>query len=188
VCIEESGERGRERKKKKKKKKKKKGFFGKKKKSAACALCCSNLPFPPSYKVQVMRGYLTYLKIKKSNGKTTLERKLNLGRKPEDVFFFFFFLYIFLDINMGLNEGDEDLRFKTSSGVAVTGTFEEMPLPDTLLRGIYAHGFRRPSAIQSRAIVPIAKGRDVVCQAQSGTGKTATFSIGALARIAHRAA
>ena len=55
----------------------------------------------------------------------------------------------------------------------------EMPL----LRGIYAYGFEHPSPIQQRAIAPIMAGRDVVVQAQSGTGKTATFVIGALARI-----
>ena len=35
----------------------------------------------------------------------------------------------------------------------------------------------KPSAIQQRAILPITQGRDVIAQAQSGTGKTATFSI-----------
>lgn len=41
-------------------------------------------------------------------------------------------------------------------------------------------GFEKPSAIQQRAIKPIMKGRDVIAQAQSGTGKTATFSISIL--------
>jgi len=41
-------------------------------------------------------------------------------------------------------------------------------------------GFEKPSAIQQRAIKPIISGRDVIGQAQSGTGKTATFSISAL--------
>lgn len=41
-------------------------------------------------------------------------------------------------------------------------------------------GFEKPSAIQQRAIKPIVKGRDVIAQAQSGTGKTATFSISIL--------
>merc|ERR1712168_109220 len=49
-----------------------------------------------------------------------------------------------------------------------------------LLRGIYAYGFEKPSAIQQRAIRPIVKGRDVIAQAQSGTGKTATFAISVL--------
>ncbi|KAJ7823573.1 DEAD-domain-containing protein [Mycena olivaceomarginata] len=52
-----------------------------------------------------------------------------------------------------------------------------------LLRGIYAYGFERPSAIQQRAIVPVVKGHDVIAQAQSGTGKTATFSVSILQRL-----
>jgi ATP-dependent RNA helicase len=43
--------------------------------------------------------------------------------------------------------------------------------------------FEKPSAIQQRAIGPIVKGRDVIAQAQSGTGKTATFSISVLQSI-----
>lgn len=59
-------------------------------------------------------------------------------------------------------------------------TFDEMNLKPSLLRGIYAHGFERPSAIQQRAIRPILRGRDVIAQSQSGTGKTAVFSISSL--------
>jgi len=58
-----------------------------------------------------------------------------------------------------------------------------MGLHDDLLRGIYATGFEKPSPIQQRAIVPVVSGRDVVAQAQSGTGKTATFSVGILQRV-----
>ena len=43
--------------------------------------------------------------------------------------------------------------------------------------------FERPSAIQQRAIVPIIGDRDVMAQAQSGTGKTATFAVGILQKI-----
>lgn len=49
-----------------------------------------------------------------------------------------------------------------------------------LLRGIYAHGFENPSEIQSKVIVPIISGRDIIAQAQSGTGKTGTFIISSL--------
>jgi len=49
--------------------------------------------------------------------------------------------------------------------------------------GIYAYGFEKPSAIQQRAIIPCVKGHDVIAQAQSGTGKTATFSISILQQI-----
>jgi len=58
-----------------------------------------------------------------------------------------------------------------------------MDLKAELLRGIYAYGFERPSAIQQRAIVPVIKGHDVIAQAQSGTGKTATFSISILQKL-----
>lgn len=43
-----------------------------------------------------------------------------------------------------------------------------MNLKEELLRGIYAYGFEKPSAIQQRAIVPCVKGLDVIAQAQSG--------------------
>jgi len=75
---------------------------------------------------------------------------------------------------------DDKLDFETSDGVTVCPTFDSMGLRDDLLRGIYAFTFEKPSAIQQRAIVPIIQGRDVIAQAQSGTGKTATFSIGVL--------
>ena len=65
----------------------------------------------------------------------------------------------------------------------MTESFDDMGLKEDLLRGIYAFGFEKPSAIQQRAIVPCTTGRDVIAQAQSGTGKTATFSISVLQRI-----
>ena len=46
-----------------------------------------------------------------------------------------------------------------------------------------APGFEKPSAIQQRGIVPFAKGLDVIQQAQSGTGKTATFCSGVLQQL-----
>lgn len=65
----------------------------------------------------------------------------------------------------------------------VIDNFDDMNLKEELLRGIYAYGFEKPSAIQQRAIMPCAKGHDVIAQAQSGTGKTATFSISILQQI-----
>ncbi|UOH79743.1 ATP-dependent RNA helicase eIF4A [Cryptococcus neoformans] len=65
----------------------------------------------------------------------------------------------------------------------VVDNFDDMKLKGELLRGIYAYGFERPSAIQQRAIMPIVTGRDCIAQAQSGTGKTATFSVSILQRI-----
>lgn len=65
----------------------------------------------------------------------------------------------------------------------IADNFDEMNLREELLRGIYAYGFEKPSAIQQRAIIPCIRGRDVIAQAQSGTGKTATFSIAILQQI-----
>merc|ERR1711933_257768 len=65
----------------------------------------------------------------------------------------------------------------------VTDNFDDMSLREDLLRGIYAYGFEKPSAIQQRAILPCIDGKDVIAQAQSGTGKTATFSIAILQQI-----
>eukprot|EP01112_Ceratiomyxa_fruticulosa_P011390 TRINITY_DN3087_c0_g1_i1.p1 TRINITY_DN3087_c0_g1~~TRINITY_DN3087_c0_g1_i1.p1 ORF type:complete len:409 (+),score=92.75 TRINITY_DN3087_c0_g1_i1:76-1302(+) len=76
-----------------------------------------------------------------------------------------------------------EVDFETSKGVEIVPSFDRMNLKEQLLRGIYNYGFERPSAIQQRAIVPIISGRDVIAQAQSGTGKTATFSIGALQSV-----
>lgn len=80
-------------------------------------------------------------------------------------------------------ENDSKLKFKTSTKLKVSPTFESMKLKEDLLRGIYSYGFEAPSAIQSRAITQIISGRDVIAQAQSGTGKTATFTIGMLQAI-----
>jgi hypothetical protein len=62
-------------------------------------------------------------------------------------------------------EGNDD-------GHAPCSSFDEMNLKPDLLKGIYAYGFEKPSAIQQRAIRPIVTGRDVIAQSQSGTGKT----------------
>uniref|UniRef100_A0A0E0C562 RNA helicase n=1 Tax=Oryza meridionalis TaxID=40149 RepID=A0A0E0C562_9ORYZ len=72
---------------------------------------------------------------------------------------------------------DENLTFETSPGVEVISSFDQMGIRDDLLRGIYAYGFEKPSAIQQRAVLPIISGRDVIAQAQSGTGKTSMISL-----------
>jgi superfamily II DNA/RNA helicase len=61
--------------------------------------------------------------------------------------------------------------------------WDDLNIDNSLLRGIYAYGFEKPSPIQRKAITPILQKRDIIAQAQSGTGKTATFTIGALASI-----
>jgi superfamily II DNA/RNA helicase len=62
-------------------------------------------------------------------------------------------------------------------------SFEDMNLKDQLLRGIYSYGFERPSVLQQKVIKSIILNLDTIAQAQSGTGKTATFTIGLLQNI-----
>ncbi len=62
----------------------------------------------------------------------------------------------------------------------VVDSFDDLDLREGLLRGIYSYGFEKPGAIQQRAIRPVLDGRDPIGQAQSGTGKSATFVIGSL--------
>mmetsp|Transcript_17392 Transcript_17392/g.31398 ORF Transcript_17392/g.31398 Transcript_17392/m.31398 type:complete len:391 (-) Transcript_17392:32-1204(-) len=62
-------------------------------------------------------------------------------------------------------------------------SFEDMSLREELLRGIFSYGFEKPSIIQQKGIRPIIMGRDTIAQAQSGTGKTATFAISMLQLI-----
>jgi|1048.fasta_scaffold28901_2 translation initiation factor 4A len=61
--------------------------------------------------------------------------------------------------------------------------WDDLDNDPNILRGIYSYGFERPSPIQKKAIMPIIMGKDVIAQAQSGTGKTAAFGIGALSIV-----
>lgn len=72
---------------------------------------------------------------------------------------------------------DENINIETYE------SFDEMNLSESLLRGIYGYGFEKPSAIQQKAIVPFTQGRNLIAQAQSGTGKTGAFSVGILSLI-----
>ncbi len=79
-------------------------------------------------------------------------------------------------------------RNDSSNGMEDTGItsyekFEDMGLPHDILRGIFSYGYESPSPIQKKAIKPIMEGKDLIAQAQSGTGKTATFTIGSLSSI-----
>lgn len=59
-------------------------------------------------------------------------------------------------------------------------SWDEYDMDPLVLRGIYSFGYEKPSPIQRKAILPMIDGRDMIAQAQSGTGKTGTFSIGTL--------
>ena len=62
----------------------------------------------------------------------------------------------------------------------IINSWDDLDIKPQLLRGIYAYGFEKPSPIQKKSIKPILEGKDVIAQAQSGTGKTACFTISSL--------
>ena len=87
---------------------------------------------------------------------------------------------------------NDNIDFQTESSKQETkndykivnfSNFDDMDLKPNILKGIYSYGFEKPSSIQQKAIVPLAKGYDIIAQSQSGTGKTGTFAIGILERI-----
>ena len=82
-----------------------------------------------------------------------------------------------------INNDDNNNELMQTNFDESVETFDELGLKSDLLRGIYGYGFEKPSIIQQKAILPIIKGRDVIAQAQSGTGKTAAFAIGTLQLI-----
>ena len=81
--------------------------------------------------------------------------------------------------NINLNEASP----QSTESESIIKKWDELNLDSNILRGIYSHGFETPSPIQSKGILPILNGKDMIAQSQSGTGKTATFVIGALSRI-----
>ena len=83
---------------------------------------------------------------------------------------------IVLEVNDAQNEEETNSSYEIQN-------WDELEISPNLLRGIYAYGFEKPSPIQQKAIKPLILKKDIVAQAQSGTGKTATFTIGALANV-----
>jgi ATP-dependent RNA helicase DeaD len=61
--------------------------------------------------------------------------------------------------------------------------FSDLGLPDLLLQAVNDQGYERPSPIQAEAIPPLLEGRDLLGQAQTGTGKTAAFALPLLSAI-----
>jgi len=78
------------------------------------------------------------------------------------------------------NDTPEEEIFDSSYEIQ---SWDDLEIDPKILRGIFAYGFEKPSPIQQKAIKPLIMGKDIIAQAQSGTGKTATFTIGTLANV-----
>ena len=94
--------------------------------------------------------------------------------------------------NSQLKMNDTDTNTDTNTTNTTTikdkqkeiSSWEELhDIKTTLLRGIYSNGFETPSPIQRKAIIPMFDKKDIIAQAQSGTGKTGCFTIGVLQLI-----
>jgi translation initiation factor 4A len=83
------------------------------------------------------------------------------------------------NINMNMDEASS-----SSYVVKEFNKWEDLEeLDSNLLRGIYAYGFDNPSMIQQKSILSLFNQKDIIAQAQSGTGKTGAFSVGVLQNI-----
>ena len=71
----------------------------------------------------------------------------------------------------------------SESETAVQLTFDNLSLSEPLLRALKEVGYESPSPIQAQTIPPLLQGRDVLGQAQTGTGKTAAFALPALSSV-----
>lgn len=72
-----------------------------------------------------------------------------------------------------LETAEKDIQ----ANVLAIPTFEAMGLKEDLLKGMYSFGYKQPTAIQKRFVVPFVKGQDLVAQASSGSGKTSAFCL-----------
>ena len=85
------------------------------------------------------------------------------------------------DSNELVNSSSE-VESTDESSKAVSG-FAGFGLPDSLLEALERCGYEQPSPIQAASIPELMLGRDLLGQAQTGTGKTAAFALPLLARI-----
>ena len=62
-------------------------------------------------------------------------------------------------------------------------TFEQLGLNEHILQALKDVGYETPSPIQAKSLPPLLEGRDILGQAQTGTGKTAAFALPILQQI-----
>ena len=80
-------------------------------------------------------------------------------------------------------ETSNEKELEQTADLPEVKTWDDLNIDSSILRAIYSHGFETPSEIQKKAIPPIKELRDLIAQAQSGTGKTGAFVIGSLSHV-----
>ncbi|MEY3735342.1 MAG: hypothetical protein RLZZ624_400, partial [Cyanobacteriota bacterium] len=86
---------------------------------------------------------------------------------------------------MRLDPGAATDRDEPPATAARAEGFEGLGLGEPLLRAVASKGYQNPSPIQSQCIPAVISGRDVMAAAQTGTGKTAGFTLPMLERLRH---
>lgn len=81
------------------------------------------------------------------------------------------------------NSNIDNQNLEQTANLPEVKTWDDLNVDPAILRSIYSHGFEIPSEIQKKAIPPIKECRDLIAQAQSGTGKTGAFVIGSLSHV-----
>jgi len=81
------------------------------------------------------------------------------------------------------NTDNQTQDLEQTANLPEVKTWDDLDIDPSILRSIYSHGFETPSEIQKKAIPPIKECRDLIAQAQSGTGKTGAFVIGSLSHV-----
>jgi translation initiation factor 4A len=81
------------------------------------------------------------------------------------------------------NSNTDNQDLEQTANLPEVKTWDDLNVDPAILRSIYSHGFEIPSEIQRKAIPPIKDCRDLIAQAQSGTGKTGAFVIGSLSHV-----
>jgi translation initiation factor 4A len=111
------------------------------------------------------------------NKSTNIKENMNLDKESNNT------------TNLTRQSGDEETNDsnKSSSKKYVPKEIEdwddvEIMKPD-ILRGIFSYGFEKPSPIQKKGLMSMIDGKDMIAQAQSGTGKTGCFTVGSLQKI-----
>ncbi|MDO5351969.1 MAG: DEAD/DEAH box helicase [Succinatimonas sp.] len=79
--------------------------------------------------------------------------------------------------------GAESLFMANADEEDDLAVFDDLPLSEEVLKAVKSLGFEAPTPIQERAIPVIMEGHDILGQAQTGTGKTAAFSLPLLSKI-----
>jgi ATP-dependent RNA helicase RhlE len=79
---------------------------------------------------------------------------------------------------------EELLRGPILQEIVIATSFESLGLLPELLRAVTEHGYTEPTPIQAQAIPVVVSGRDLLAAAQTGTGKTAGFTLPILQRLA----